>query len=76
MVHEKKNAGQDNDPVEKLERLRFEVRIRNDGNISFVDIPQELLPILKNLYPNDSQVKRAEDAFKKLSQTDQSSDST
>lgn len=48
------------------ERVRFEVEISSDGSIVFHDVPREVIDILKSLYPDDPQTKKALDALKDM----------
>ena len=51
---------------ESDERVNFDVEIISDGTVIFQDVPREVIDILKSLYPDDPQTKKAVDALKSL----------
>ncbi len=65
-----KNNNLKDTPDDSDERVRFGVQIMSDGVVVFQDVPREVIDILKSLYPDDPQTKKAEDALKNIIEKD------
>ncbi len=52
--------------IENDDRVRFGVKIMSDGIVVFQDVPSDVVDILKSLYPDDPQTKKAINASKHI----------
>lgn len=53
-------------PNDHNERISFGVKILSDGKVIFRDVPGEVLDVMKELYPDDPQIKKIDQIVEKL----------